>query len=83
MTPFVCALRCEPAALTLIVDDGGDGYGCGEVGSLVGSAVGLLELRVIAMKVGLAGEMGEARLIGLRNEDIDDCGRRAYFSGSS
>ena len=57
ITPFVCALRCEPAALTLIVDDGGDGYGSGEEGSLVGSAVGLLELRVIAVKAGLAGEM--------------------------
>lgn len=77
------ALRCEPAALTLIVDDGGDGYGCGEVGNLVGSAVGLLELRVIAVKIGLAGVIGEAGLIGLRNEDIDDCGRRAYLSGLS
>lgn len=83
MTPFVCGLRCEPATFTLIVDDGGDGYGCGEVGCLVGSAVGLLELRVNAVKVGLAGEIGEAGLIGLRNEDIDDCGRRAYLSGLS
>lgn len=83
MTPFVCVLRCEPPALTLIVDDGGDGYGSGEVVSLVGSAVGLLELRVIAVKVGLAGEMGDAGLIGLRDEDIDDCGRRAYLSGLS
>lgn len=77
ITVFVCALGCDPFTLPLTVDEGGDGYSGGELASLVGSAVGLLELWVIAVKVGLTGA------VGLRNDDIEDGGRRAYLCGLS
>lgn len=73
----MCILRCESVALPLTVDEGGDGYNGGELASLVGSSLGLLQLRVIAVRVGLTG------VIGLRIEDIEDGGRRAYLCGLS